>query len=223
VNTSEYPIDLNQLYDLLYNRYGNLGWWPAKDAYEMCVGAILTQNTSWSSVEKAMARFDGRLSPEFIRSVSDDELTQIIRPSGFFNQKAARIRALTAWLEGLGCAPAECHLSTHELRCQLLDIKGVGRETADSILVYAFGRLSFVVDAYTRRLLTRLGYEVPSDYDDIRLMIESAVPEKLYIYNNFHALIVEQCKQHCLKKPKCTNCPLFNICPRNGIQSDKEK
>lgn len=189
----------------------------------MCVGAVLTQNTSWSSVEKAIARFDGRLSAEFVNSISDEELTEIIRPSGFFNQKAVRIRALTAWLEQLGCQPAECALSTQELRCQLLGIKGIGRETADSILVYAFGRLSFVVDAYTRRLLSRLGYTLPTDYDDIRLMIESAVPKELYIYNNFHALIVEQCKQHCLKKPKCTDCPLWNVCPRIGAESDEEK
>lgn len=218
-----HPVDLNRLYGLLYEHYGDLGWWPARDAYEMCVGAILTQNTSWSSVEKAIARFEGRLSPEYVRSISDEVLTDIIRPSGFFNQKAARIRALTQWLEGLGCAPDECRLSTQELRCQLLDIKGVGRETADSILVYAFGRLSFVVDAYTRRLLTRLGYTLPGDYDGIRRMIEASVPAELYIYNNFHALIVEQCKQHCLKKPRCTGCPLSEVCTRSGVQSVEEK
>lgn len=210
-------ISLPELYALLYSRYGDLGWWPAADAYEMCVGAILTQNTSWSSVEKAIANFCGRLSPDHVRSLSDEQLTDIIRPSGFFNQKAARIRTLTAWLDTLGCLPADCTLPTAELRKQLLALKGVGRETADSILVYAFGRLSFVVDAYTRRLLSRLGYDLPDDYDDIRRMIEASVEPDIYIYNNFHAVIVEQCKQHCLKKPRCEGCPLDEHCPRNGL------
>ncbi len=212
-------IPLTDLYSLLYDHYGDLGWWPAADAYEMCVGAILTQNTSWSSVEKAIANFGGRLSPDYVHSLSDEELADIIRPSGFFNQKAGRIRTLTAWLESLGCEPLGCTLSTEELRRQLLALKGVGCETADSILVYAFGRLSFVVDAYTRRLLSRLGYELPADYDDIRSMIERSIEPDLYLYNNFHAVIVEQCKQHCLKKPRCKGCPLDGYCPRYGIES----
>ena len=210
-------LTLPELYSRLYDRYGDLGWWPAADAYEMCVGAILTQNTSWSSVEKAIANFGGRLSPAYVRTLSHEELTEIIRPSGFFNQKAERIRVLTAWLEGLGCKPADCRLPTAELRRQLLALKGVGRETADSILVYAFGRLSFVVDAYTRRLLSRLGYELSGDYDDIRRMIEASIAPELYLYNNFHAVIVEQCKQHCLKKPRCEGCPLDAVCPKAGV------
>ena len=211
-------VDLNRLYSLLYARYGNLNWWPARDAYEMCVGAILTQNTSWSSVEKAIANFGGKLSPEHVNSLDDGQLADIIRPSGFFNQKTQRIRALTGWLAQYGYDPANAaHVPTHELREQLLAIKGVGRETADSILVYAFGRRSFVVDAYTRRLLWRLGHDLPGDYDGIRVMIEAAVPRELYIYNNFHALIVEQCKQHCLKKPRCEGCPLEAVCPKTGV------
>lgn len=213
------PVSLDELYRLLYDRYGNLNWWPAKDAYEMCVGAILTQNTSWSSVEKAIANFDGKLSPEYVNLLSHEELTEIIRPSGFFNQKSERIRAITEWLAQYGCDPANAsHTATDELRKQLLAIKGVGRETADSILVYAFGRLSFVVDAYTRRLLSRLGYDIPEDYDDIRLMIEAAIEQDIYLYNNFHAVIVEQCKQHCLKKPRCEGCPLLAVCHRKGLE-----
>ena len=197
-------VELPQLYRLLHARYGDLGWWPAKDVYEMCVGAILTQNTSWSSVEKAIANFEGRLSPELVNSLSDVQLADIIRPSGFFNQKTERIRAVTGWLAQYDCNPANAAgVPTDELRKQLLAIKGVGRETADSILVYAFGRQSFVVDAYTRRLLSRLGYDLPGDYDDIRGMIETAIEPDLYLYNNFHAVIVEQCKQYCLKKPRC--------------------
>jgi len=211
-------ISLTDLYSTLYSRYGDLGWWPAKDTYEMCIGAILTQNTSWSSVEKAIANFGGRLSPEFVNSISDPELTEIIRPSGFFNQKAARIRSLTHWLSKYDYAPEKAaHVSTEELRDQLLGIKGVGRETADSILVYAFGRLSFVVDAYTRRLLGRLGYDLPGEYDDIRRLIEDSIEPDIYLYNNFHAAIVEQCKQHCLKKPKCDGCPLDTFCPLAGL------
>lgn len=212
-------ISLTELYSILYARYGDLGWWPATDAYEMCVGAILTQNTSWSSVEKAIANFGGRLSPEYVNAISDEELTVIIRPSGFFNQKAERIRALTGWLAQFDHDPANAAgISTDDLRRQLLAIKGVGRETADSILVYAFGRRSFVVDAYTRRLLGRLGYNVPKDYDDIRRMIEAAVERDLYLYNNFHAVIVEQCKRYCLKKPVCEGCPLKDFCQYTGVE-----
>lgn len=211
-------MTLPELYDKLYTRYGDLEWWPARDAYEMCVGAILTQNTSWSSVEKAIANFGGRLSPGLVMSLSHEELADIIRPSGFFNQKAERLRILTQWLANFDCDPAKAaHVPTGELRSQLLALKGVGRETADSILVYAFGRLSFVVDAYTRRLLSRLGWELPADYDGIREMIERAIPPELYLYNNFHAVIVEQCKQHCLKKPRCAGCPLDAVCPKAGV------
>ena len=212
------PITLPALYSVLYARYGDLNWWPAKDAYEMCVGAILTQNTSWSSVEKAIARFEGRLSPEYVLSLNGEELAEIIRPSGFFNQKAERIRTLTHWLGQFGYVPANAvQIPTGELRRQLLALKGVGKETADSILVYAFGRLSFVVDAYTRRLLGRLGYDLPGEYDDIRRLIEDSIEPDIYLYNNFHAAIVEQCKQHCLKKPKCDGCPLDTVCPRAGL------
>lgn len=210
--TESTMISLTDLYSTLYSRYGDLGWWPAKDAYEMCIGAILTQNTSWSSVEKAIANFGDRLSPDYVNSISDEELTDIIRPSGFFNQKAERIRILTRWLAKYGYDPANAAAPTETLRSELLALKGVGRETADSILVYAFGRLSFVVDAYTRRLLGRLGYDVPQDYDDIRVMIEASIERELYLYNNFHALIVEHCKQHCLKKPRCEGCPLASHC-----------
>ncbi len=212
------PITLPALYSVLYARYGDLHWWPAKDAYEMCVGAILTQNTSWSSVEKAIARFEGRLSPEYVLSLNGEELAEIIRPSGFFNQKAERILGLTGWLGNFNYDPANAApIPTGELRRQLLALKGVGKETADSILVYAFGRLSFVVDAYTRRLLGRLGYDLPGEYDDIRRLIEDSIEPDIYLYNNFHAAIVEQCKQHCLKMPKCDGCPLDTVCPRAGL------
>ena len=212
------PPSLTEIHDLLHARFGDLGWWPAQNAYEMCVGAILTQNTSWSSVEKAIANFGGKLSPEYVRSLTHEQLADIIRPSGFFNQKAERIVTLTGWLEEFDCKPDNAaHVPTDQLRASLLALKGVGRETADSILVYAFGRLSFVVDAYTRRLLSRLGYDLPDDYDDIRHMIERAIPPELYLYNNFHALIVEQCKQYCLKKPRCEGCALEPVCVKKGL------
>lgn len=212
-------MPLPELYERLFDRFGNLGWWPAWDSYEMIVGAILTQNTSWSSVVKALDGFEGRLSPEYIDSLSDEELAAIIRPAGYFNVKTERLRAITAWFARYGYSPnGAAEVPTRELRAELLAVKGVGRETADSILVYAFGRLSFVVDAYTRRLLTRLGYKLPKDYDSIRLLIEEQVPAELSVYNNFHAVIVEQCKQYCLKRrPRCGECPLAAGCPRIGL------
>jgi endonuclease-3 related protein len=210
--------ELEKIFDILLGRYGQRFWWPAASPYEMMVGAILTQNTAWANVEKALANFEGRLSPQFIARVSGEELACIIRPSGYYNQKVLRLKALTGWFEKYTYDIYKARACPGPvLRAELLSVKGVGRETADSILTYALHKPFFVVDAYTRRLFFRLGYEtgiVRGSYEDLRLGIESSIPRKLELYNEFHALIVEHAKCHCRKKPICEGCPLAAFCPR---------
>lgn len=206
-------LSLSEIYRILNDAYGSLNWWPAESTFEMMCGAILTQNTAWSNVEKAIAGFEGKLSPDFIRSCEAEKLAEIIRPAGFFNQKAVRLKRLAEWYGRYNDNNDNItEIPTAELRRELLALNGVGKETADSILVYGFERCSFVVDAYTRRLLGRLGYNLPEEYDDIRRMIENSIAHDIKLYNQFHALIVEHCKRFCLKKPKCSGCLLSENC-----------
>lgn len=206
---------LNAIFDLLLRAYGKRYWWPANSPFEMMVGAILTQNTAWTNVEKAIAGFAGRLSAEFIAATYCDELAQIIRPSGYYNQKAIKLKALTKWFESHDYDIAKVRLKDgKQLRAELLAVKGVGPETADSILLYALDKPFFVVDSYTKRIFYRLGYDLPATYEGLRLAIEDSLPRDLYIYNEFHALIVEHAKRHCRKKPACAGCPLGDICKK---------
>ena len=143
---------LLSIYEALLAHYGELHWWPAETPYEMMVGAVLTQNTAWGNVEKAIANFGGSLSPEDVANANLAELTKIIRPAGFFNQKAAYLKAVTEWFAKYGYdVPAVQKEPLTKLRTELLSTKGVGQETADAILLYAFGFPTFVVDAYTVR------------------------------------------------------------------------
>jgi endonuclease-3 related protein len=211
--------DLMQIYHTLLAHYGDLNWWPADTPYKVIVGAILTQNTSWNNVEKAIANFGEDLKPETVLDMNISELADIIRPSGFFNQKARYLKAVTEWY-----AKYHFDVSTvqkepmEELRAELLSVKGVGRETADSILLYAFGFPTFVVDAYTVRLCTRLPVDVGKGYEAVKAYFEKAVPIDVKIYNNYHALIVINGKYHCRKKPLCNGCPLEDIC---GIEKER--
>ncbi|MDD2498054.1 MAG: endonuclease III domain-containing protein, partial [Desulfitobacteriaceae bacterium] len=212
------------VYKTLLDFYGPRNWWPAKTTFEMMVGAIFTQNTAWTNVEKAIANFGERLSPEFIETVSQEELGEIIRPSGYYNQKAIYLKALTAWLKKYSYDLNKVMKNQGEaLRRELLSVKGVGRETADSILTYALEKPFFIVDAYTKRVLARLGYELPSTYDGIRLLIEGKLPRDLDLYNEFHALIVEQAKSFCQKKPLCEGCPLGSFCVKKASQNSRKE
>jgi endonuclease-3 related protein len=207
--------DLMQIYRLLFEAYGKRQWWPAETPYEMMVGAILTQNTTWSNVEKALQNIGGRLSPEFIDGLENDQLAGLIRSSGYHNQKAIKLKALTQWFKTYDYDIEKARLRDGEaLRLELLNVKGVGRETADSILTYALDKPFFVVDAYTRRILYRVGFDVPKDYDDLRDFIQHNIPKELYIYNEYHALIVYHAKEYCKKKPVCSGCPLESICTK---------
>lgn len=206
---------LRELFDTLLRVYGKRHWWPAKAPFEMMTGAVLTQNTTWRNVEKALANIGARLSPAFIAGISCDELAQIIRPSGYYNQKAMKLKALTEWYARYGYdigKAAQC--SAEQLRGELLAVKGIGRETADSILLYALHKPCFVVDTYTKRLMYRLGYDLPDTYDGLRLKIEENLPSDVYLYNEFHALIVEHAKRHCRKTPCCEGCPVEASCQK---------
>ncbi|MDF2873402.1 MAG: pdg [Sporomusa sp.] len=204
---------LHELYNTLLNAYGQRNWWPAKTPFEMMVGAILTQNTTWTNVEKALVNLGDRLSPTFIAGVDLGELAQLIRSSGYYNQKAVKLKALTQWYAGYGYNIEKAAASDGEvLRTELLAVKGVGRETADSILLYALNKPFFVVDTYTKRILHRIGYDIPSTYDGLRLKIEENLPRDVYLYGEFHGLIVEHAKRHCKKKPSCEGCPVESVC-----------
>ena len=204
------------IYETLNSHYGNLNWWPAKTPYEVIVGAVLTQNTAWGNVEKAIANFGDNLSPQFVQDADVEKLINIIRPAGFFNQKAAYLKAVTAWFAKYNFdVPTVQQEPLSKLRPKLLSVKGIGKETADSILLYAFGFPTFVIDAYTTRLCGRYPAEAGKSYDAVKAYFEANLPRSVEIYNNYHALIVINGKDHCRKsKPLCDNCPLCKTCGR---------
>jgi len=207
------------IYEKLNAHYGNLQWWPAKTPYEVIVGAVLTQNTAWSNVEKAIANFGDNLSPQFVLDANIAKLIDIIRPAGFFNQKAAYLKTVTEWFAGYDFdVPTIRREPLEKLRPELLSVKGIGKETADSILLYAFNFPTFVVDAYTVRLCERYSVETGKGYDAVKTHFEGNLPRSVEIYNNYHALIVINGKDHCRKsKPLCGNCPLGETCERLGL------
>ncbi len=203
------------MFNTLTNYYGKLEWWPAKTDFEMMVGAILTQNTTWKNVEKALLNFKQDITPNLITDMPVDNLAQLIKPSGYYNQKAINLKELAKWFNKYKCDVTNTYsIDGKTLREELLNIKGVGRETADSILVYALNKPSFVIDAYTRRILYRIGINTPADYDKLRELIEDVVPTDVTLYNEYHGLIVEHAKKHCLKTPKCEGCPLSSTCKK---------
>jgi endonuclease-3 related protein len=206
---------LLSVYKTLLAHYGDSHWWPARTPYEVIVGAVLTQNAAWSNVEKAIANFGTNLTPETVENADFAELTEIIRPAGFYNQKAGYLKAVTAWFKKYGYdgPTVQCE-SLEKLRAELLSTKGVGQETADSILLYAFGFPTFVVDAYTIRLCERYPIEAGKSYAMVKAFFESHLPKSAEVYNYFHALIVTNAKEHCRKKPSCVGCPLGERCRR---------
>jgi endonuclease III related protein len=179
-----------ELYKALLRRYGRQGWWPADSPYEMVAGAILAQNTAWANAEKALSglRKANAISPEKVLGMGIGQLRRLIRPSGFYNQKAERLKAISKWFSSR--AKAAKRLDRMSLREELLSIRGVGKETADSIALYAFGKPIFVVDAYTRRFCQAYNIMESRDYDDYRLRFEEAIGLKPRIFKEFHALIV---------------------------------
>jgi endonuclease-3 related protein len=208
---------LMEIHRLLRERFGELGWWPAQSGFEVAVGAILTQNTAWANVEKAIANLKraGILSAPAINACPDEQLAEFIRPSGYFNIKTKRLKAFTRWL--MNETGGEIELlkdrSLFSLREDLLAVKGIGRETADSIILYALDKPTFVVDSYTARIFIRHQLlDEYADYEQIKEFFEGALPQDTGFFNEFHALIVELGKNYCKKsRPKCTGCPLEHL------------
>ncbi len=209
--------EIYTIYETLLAHYGDPEWWPADTPYEVIVGAILTQNTAWTNVEKALANFDGTPTPEHIAQLPLEELADIIRPAGFFNQKAQYLKAVTAWFARYDYSVTTVQAEPlNKLRSELLATRGVGPETADSILLYAFGFPTFVIDAYTMRLASRIPLAMGKGYALAKARFEDSLPRTTDIYNRFHALIVVHAKAHCRTKPVCVGCPLEERCQKVG-------
>ncbi|HEY5702016.1 MAG TPA: endonuclease III domain-containing protein [Gammaproteobacteria bacterium] len=200
---------LEIVYARLLKAYGPQHWWPADDPFEVMVGAVLTQNTAWLNVEKAIKSLKQSIdiSAEAILALADDELAALIRPSGYFNIKTRRLKNLCQWFLDEGGFAELLSQDTGDLREALLSIKGIGPETADDILLYAFERPVFVIDLYTRRLFSRLGLvSGDEDYETLRHLFETAMPANVPIYNEYHALIVRHAKETCSKTGDCRHC-----------------
>ncbi|HUT29093.1 MAG TPA: endonuclease III domain-containing protein [Sedimentisphaerales bacterium] len=207
---------LAEIYQLLFDRFGPQHWWPGETQFEIMVGAILTQNTNWQNVEKAIANLKAAdaLSAEALHHTDIAELAQLIRPAGYFNVKAKRLKSFIDWLftsYGGELAKLE-RIDTDRLREELLSVKGIGRETADSILLYALNREIFVVDAYTARVAVRHSLIEPeADYEQLRDLFQSNLPQDVQLFNEYHALLVRVGKEFCRPKARCPACPLENL------------
>ncbi len=209
------PQQVRQIFDLLLDIYGKQGWWPAETSFEVMVGAVLTQNTAWSNVERAIANLKeaGVLHQQGILELSRDELAELIRPSGYFNVKAQRVHNLCRFLSENGGEGALRDMDLDSARSMLLSINGVGHETADDIMLYALEHPVFVVDAYTRRIFSRLGMlQGDEGYDEIRVWFEQALGPQVLLFKEYHALIVLHGKETCKTKPHCSQCGLVGLC-----------
>ncbi len=239
---------IKDVYLSLLKAYGPQGWWPVtkdpkkgpeyfpgsyehphndKQIWEVMVGAILTQNTSWKNVEKAIDNLLNAncLDIRCIAELEKGKLAELIRPAGYYNQKAERLKILARHMlkKKLGSLVEFFNRPINEVREELLSLKGIGKETADSIILYAGKKPIFVVDAYTRRIFYRLGLikSEKEEYDIVRELVEESFSEepketRRKIFNEFHALLVEHAKRHCKKKPTCDGCPLRKMCRFNA-------
>lgn len=204
-----------EIYQELYKFYGSQHWWPAENWFEVVVGAILTQNTSWKNVEKSIENLKDKdlLEPFKLYRISEEKLAELIKSSGFYNLKSKRLKNFLKWLNGYDFDVNKLRKKDLlNLREELLSIKGIGKETADSILLYAFEKPVFVVDAYTKRMFTRLGFRLSKDYDEIKDFFEKNLPKDAQLFNEFHALIVNHSKEYCKKVPNCKKCFLKEKC-----------
>jgi endonuclease-3 related protein len=207
---------LMKIYNTLYRAYGPMHWWPGETSFEVMVGAILTQNTSWKNVEKAIGRLKEkkRLTPKGIRELPKSSLASLIRSSGYFRIKAERLKVFVDFLfdEYDGSIKRMKRERVGGLRQKLLGVKGIGPETADSILLYGLEKPIFVVDAYTKRILSRHGIvSEKASYEEVQTLFMDHLPHDEKRYNEYHALLVHLGKTLCKKIPRCDRCPLKGV------------
>ncbi len=205
-----------KIYKRLLERYSKQDWWPSESRFEVIIGAILTQNTNWRNVEKAIENLKKAniLTAEKMYQCNSQTLAELIRPSGYYNIKTKRIKNFLEWLFENYDGQIETlePIETSCLREELLSINGIGKETADSILLYGLEKPTFIVDSYTARVLGRHGLiDSYCGYDDIKELFESNLDKDAKLYNEYHALIVTLGKEHCKKRPICDGCPLESL------------
>ena len=208
---------LTDVYNRLFQRYGPQHWWPGDSPFEVIIGAILTQSTAWTNVEKAIANLktEGLLDPVSLDEIATEKLAALIRSSGYYNAKAAKLKAFVERLnrEHSGNLDRLFKLDTSDLREELLSIHGIGPETADSILLYAAHRPIFVIDAYTKRIIGRIGLSPSSDsYEAFQQLFMNRLPHDERMFNEYHALFVRHGKEVCRKTPRYEGCCLLDIC-----------
>ena len=213
MDEKEVKRTLLDIYRRLYTEYGLQHWWPAREPFEVIVGAILTQSTAWANVEKAIVNLKsvGKLSPQSLRSLPKGGLAYLIHPCGYYNVKARRLKAFAEWFGEEYDDKLETMFSrdTGSLRRELLGIYGIGEETADSIMLYAGNKPVFVIDAYTRRIIDRLGLTPPDrSYAGYQSLFTSNLPPDAALFNEYHALLVRHGKEVCRKNPLCRDCCL---------------
>jgi endonuclease III related protein len=213
---------LEDVYERLRRRFGHAGWWPADTPFEVALGAILVQNTSWTNAARVLAglRTRGLLSHRALHPLAVPELAELFRASGTFNVKARRVRAFLDFLEDAygGAIERMASAEPSALRRALLAVPGIGPETADCIVLYAAGHPSFVVDAYTRRVFGRLGLLRGGEtYDGVQGLFHRRLPADPVLFNDYHAQIVRVAKDFCRPRPLCASCPLDEACARVGV------
>lgn len=205
-----------KIYKTLYSAFGPQNWWPGETPFEIIVGAILTQNTNWGNVEKAInnLKTEKALNSKALHEMPHKRLASLIRPAGYFNIKANRLKHFLVFFSNhyKGSIKRMNDEGTYELRGKLLDVNGIGPETADSILLYALQRPVFVIDAYTKRVMQRHNI-VPENttYHDLQALFQRSLPIDLQLFNEFHALFVRVGKEYCKPKPRCERCPLKGV------------
>lgn len=206
---------LEGVYAALLTHHGPQGWWPAESDFEVVVGAVLIQRTAWRNAEQGLAalRAAGLLTADALAASSARRIEALVRPAGFYRQKAARLSAVARWLVARGSLARLAELADDELEAAWLALPGIGPETAAVICLYAFGRPLFVVDAYARRTFARLGW-IGGDEPGptLRRACEQALDANAATYNEYHALIVAHAKTHCRPTPRCAGCPLLRYC-----------
>lgn len=222
------PMTPQELHDILLAAFGPQHWWPAGTPFEVAVGAVLTQNTAWSNVEQAIRALAAKqaLTPAGILALPPSVLEQTVRPAGYFRVKAGYLRTLAAWVQqrapdGLASLAGS---DAGDLRQELLGLRGIGPETADSILLYALGRPLVVADAYTRRIGARLGM-LPegTGYAAAQAYLARRLPSDAAVLGEFHALVVRLGKEFCGKRPRCSGCPLASRCPSVSVPAARER